>query len=95
MMRRLGLFLMASVTSVLAPTLGHSSPSAPLETVPFVDVKSYLGTWYQIARNPLPFEGDCACSQQTLGQAAGACVAASGRSSKLSGKTKSLLRNFA
>ncbi len=67
MMRRLGLFLMASVTSVLAPTLGHSSPSAPLETVPFVDVKSYLGTWYQIARNPLPFEGDCACSQQTLG----------------------------
>ena len=37
-----------------------------LETVPFVDVSRYTGRWYQISRNPLPFEGDCACSQQTL-----------------------------
>lgn len=40
----------------------------PLTTVPFVDVNQYLGTWYQIARNPLPFEPvDCVCAQQKLG----------------------------
>ena len=39
-----------------------------LRTVPFVDVARYLGRWYQISRNPLPFEPlDCACTQQTLG----------------------------
>jgi apolipoprotein D and lipocalin family protein len=44
-----------------APTL------PPLQTVPFVDVSKYLGTWFQISRVVLPFEGDCACAQQTLG----------------------------
>jgi len=39
---------------------------AQLRTVPFVDVSRYLGTWYQIARNPLIFEGDCICSRQIL-----------------------------
>jgi len=38
-----------------------------LETVPFVDVTKYVGTWYQIARNPLIFEGNCFCSRQILG----------------------------
>lgn len=37
-----------------------------LKTVPFVDVSRYLGRWYQISRNSLPFEGECACAQQTL-----------------------------
>lgn len=38
-----------------------------LQTVSFVDVSKYLGRWYQIARNPLPFEPlNCACAQQTL-----------------------------
>ena len=39
---------------------------AELQTVPYVDLSQYAGRWYQIARNPLPFEGDCYCSQQTL-----------------------------
>lgn len=39
---------------------------AQLETVPFVDVTQYLGTWYQIAGNPLPFDKDCFCSRQQL-----------------------------
>lgn len=67
-MQRLGLLVAASLCAVnLTFDICFANPSAPLETVPYVDVKSYLGTWYQIARNPLPFEGDCACSQQTLG----------------------------
>lgn len=39
---------------------------AELITVSYVDVPRYLGSWYQIARNPLTFEGDCACSRQVL-----------------------------
>jgi apolipoprotein D and lipocalin family protein len=32
----------------------------PLRTVDKVDVNRYMGLWYEIARNPNPFEGDCA-----------------------------------
>jgi apolipoprotein D and lipocalin family protein len=39
---------------------------ADLQTVPYVDLAQYAGRWYQIARNPLPFEGNCYCSQQIL-----------------------------
>lgn len=39
---------------------------AQLRTVPYVEVERYLGTWYQIARNPLIFEGNCICSRQIL-----------------------------
>ena len=31
----------------------------PLETVPQVDVKHYLGTWYEIASYPQPFQKGC------------------------------------
>jgi apolipoprotein D and lipocalin family protein len=40
--------------------------SAELRTVPYVDPALYLGTWYQIARNPHPFEQGCVCSRQIL-----------------------------
>lgn len=39
---------------------------ADLITVSYVDVPRYLGSWYQIARNPLPFEGNCVCPRQVL-----------------------------
>ncbi len=32
---------------------------APLETVASVDVERYMGTWYEIARYPTPFEEGC------------------------------------
>lgn len=71
MMHRLGrvvaVWLLALSLFSASTALSQANPSTPLETVPFVDVKSYLGTWYQIARNPLPFDNDCACTQQTLG----------------------------
>lgn len=31
----------------------------PLETVSYVDLKSYLGTWYEIAAFPQSFERGC------------------------------------
>ncbi len=37
-----------------------------LVTVSYVDVGRYLGTWYQVARNPLIFEGNCVCARQVL-----------------------------
>ena len=40
--------------------------NAQLRTVPQVDVARYAGSWYQIARNPLIFEGNCICSRQVL-----------------------------
>jgi apolipoprotein D and lipocalin family protein len=43
-----------------------TSSWAQLVTVPFVDLTRYAGTWYQIAANPLPFEGNCRCSRQVL-----------------------------
>jgi len=58
---------MFRLTLVLFPLMLVSfSARAELETVPFVDVGRYLGDWYQIARNPLAFEGDCYCARQRL-----------------------------
>lgn len=37
-----------------------------LKTVPTVDVPKYMGAWYQIAGNPMPFNKDCLCSRQVL-----------------------------
>ncbi len=31
-----------------------------LDTVPYVDLARYEGRWFEIARYPTPFEGDCA-----------------------------------
>ncbi len=51
---------------VLAPILAMiSSPAlaadtAPLQTVPSVDLKRYVGDWYEIARYPNRFEKQCA-----------------------------------
>ena len=39
---------------------GNRKRRPRLRTVDKVDLNSYMGTWYEIARNPNPFEGDCA-----------------------------------
>lgn len=39
---------------------------AQLQTVSYVDLSQYAGTWYQIAHKPLSFEGPCVCSRQVL-----------------------------
>ncbi len=39
---------------------------AQLQTVPYVELSKYAGTWYQISHKPLSFEGPCVCSRQVL-----------------------------
>jgi apolipoprotein D and lipocalin family protein len=41
----------------------------PLETVNYVDLKKYLGTWFEIAAFPQPFEKGCSCTSATYGLA--------------------------
>lgn len=45
-----GLFVMLS---------GCASKHPPLATVDHVDLERYLGTWYEIARYPAPFQEGC------------------------------------
>ena len=60
-------FALMLIASLLASSIGFAQAPPSLETVPYVDVSQYLGRWYQISRNPLPFEpADCVCAQQTL-----------------------------
>jgi apolipoprotein D and lipocalin family protein len=65
MFARTALMLIASLL-VYVPGFAQSQQPV-LETVPFVEVSKYLGRWYQIQRNVLPFEpANCVCAQQTL-----------------------------
>ena len=41
---------------------GCSTVYPPLETVKSVDVKKYLGRWYEIARLPNSFQKECDCT---------------------------------
>ncbi len=43
-----------------------NSAQAQLQTVPYVELSKYAGTWYQISHKPLIFEGKCICSRQVL-----------------------------
>jgi apolipoprotein D and lipocalin family protein len=43
-----------------------SSRAPELRTVPQVDLKQYMGTWYEIAAIPQKFEKDCSRSTQAL-----------------------------
>lgn len=59
-------FFKALSLSVILSFFGSYSYSADLETVPQIDPLKYLGNWYRISANPLPFEGVCACARQQL-----------------------------
>jgi len=41
------------------------SPSYSIETVPFVDLERYLGTWYEIASYPAFFQKGCVATKAT------------------------------
>lgn len=51
-----GLFVMLS---------GCASKHPPLPTVDHVDLERYLGTWYEIARYPAPFQEGCVATSAT------------------------------
>jgi apolipoprotein D and lipocalin family protein len=56
-----------SLLSLIFAVSFAQNASAALQTVSFVDLNQYAGTWYQIARNPIFFEARCVCSRQVLG----------------------------
>ncbi len=43
--------------------ISSESEKPPLQTVPYVDLTRYAGTWYEIARLPMWFQRDCVTSQ--------------------------------
>ncbi|SDF40429.1 apolipoprotein D and lipocalin family protein [Mucilaginibacter pineti] len=44
-----------------------SAHEKPLKTVNYVDLKKYLGTWFEIAAFPQSFEKGCSCTSATYG----------------------------
>lgn len=61
---------MTSLFSILAFVVSvgmANAESPPLKTVDFVDPVQYVGNWYQVAGNPMPFEPErCDCPRQSL-----------------------------
>ncbi len=51
-----------------------NEPSAPLGTVPHVDLNRYMGVWYEIARYPNSFQKGCIGSRATYTLAEGGKV---------------------
>ena len=43
----------------------HSPPQEPLQVVEDVDLQRYLGTWYEIASYPHPFQENCVGTKAT------------------------------
>ena len=54
---------LASLLVVVLP--GCAGPPAPLPVVDSVDLDRYLGTWYEIARYPAPFQEGCTATTAT------------------------------
>jgi apolipoprotein D and lipocalin family protein len=60
------LFLLGGcLVSFLGCALGTKPSHSPLKVVPHVNLKKYVGTWYEIARYPHRFQKDCFASQAT------------------------------
>lgn len=56
------LFLCFFLTSCI---WGKKESFPPLQVVPYVDLKKYIGTWYEIARYPNSFQEGCVGSKAT------------------------------
>lgn len=56
-------FLIAA--ALLFVLTGCAGRHAPLPTVDHVDLDRYLGTWYEIARYPAPFQEGCVATSAT------------------------------
>lgn len=48
-----------TILVLLAARMGWSAEQQELRTVPSVDLKKYIGTWYEIARYPNRFQRKC------------------------------------
>jgi apolipoprotein D and lipocalin family protein len=60
------LFILALIPVILLACASLKEPSVPpLEVVSYVDLKRYIGTWYEIARFPHGFQEGCVGSRAT------------------------------
>jgi apolipoprotein D and lipocalin family protein len=60
------IFLLTFLLVFLSACASFREPSIPpLQVVPSVDLKRYVGTWYEIARFPHRFQKGCVASQAT------------------------------
>lgn len=77
---------------ILGLPLLAAARKPPLETVPFVDLRKYLGTWYEIATIPQSFEKGCVASkaEYTLLKDGDIEVVNSCRKGSFDGKPKSV-----
>lgn len=67
--------ILATSAVVLGLTaLALQARSKPLETVKYVELKKYLGTWFEIAAFPQSFEKGCSCTSATYGLSADGTV---------------------
>lgn len=72
----------------LGPAHAAEQAAAPLQPVPALAVERYLGTWYEIARYPNPFERECiGRTTATYAPAAEGKLAVTNRCSNRSGGT--------
>jgi apolipoprotein D and lipocalin family protein len=55
--------LFSTLFLVLHGCSGWLEPTDPPATVDHVDLERYMGTWYEIASLPGPFQGDCFCTK--------------------------------
>lgn len=53
-------FVAAALIAISA--YAQDSKTAPLSTVDYVDIDRYAGTWYEIARLPMPYQNQCAAN---------------------------------
>ena len=58
-MRMSELFVLG--VAIVTGKMAFAVAKASLQTVPHMDLKRYVGRWYEIARYPTRFEKDCAC----------------------------------
>jgi apolipoprotein D and lipocalin family protein len=59
----LSLFVFTFLICGGCASISSESEKPPLQTVPYVDLTRYAGTWYEIARLPMWFQRDCVASQ--------------------------------
>ncbi len=64
-MRSTSLLLLALWVTACTPTTTERLHLPPLRTVPRVELKRYLGTWYEIARYPQRFQRGCTATTAT------------------------------
>lgn len=57
------LFCLLAAVAALISCVPPATDQPPLQTVDSVDLDRYLGTWYEIARLPHPFQGGCVATR--------------------------------